>query len=233
MRSLPLVGLVIADESSVVNRLREAIAEKMQSLYGAVYDPETEVTVTPELIRLYRERLDRLCGGRAASAEADLPDVVLCFAEGRDATSVALHGHGAGVVRGQGQFLVAVVAIEQLTQVTGAAPDVVFGVVGVEDAEVLGRLRHELHEAPRPFSRRGPRVHVALRDAHRLQQLGGELPALGRIERPPAEWPPTAGFQPFERCIGLMKEAIPREPTALLAQARAAQLWPLIGFSQE
>lgn len=27
--------------------LREAVAEKMQSLYGAVYDPETEVTVTP------------------------------------------------------------------------------------------------------------------------------------------------------------------------------------------
>src|SRR6185436_1610303 len=30
-----------------VPQLREAIADKVQSLYGAVYDPEHEITVTP------------------------------------------------------------------------------------------------------------------------------------------------------------------------------------------
>ena len=39
---------------------------------------ETEVTVTPELLKIYKERLDRLCGGlRAYCARRDIVHMVV------------------------------------------------------------------------------------------------------------------------------------------------------------
>jgi len=47
-------------------------------LVDAETGTETEVTVTPELIRLYRERLDRLCGAiRAYCARRDIVHLVV------------------------------------------------------------------------------------------------------------------------------------------------------------
>ena len=68
---------------------------------------------------------------------------------GRDAT-VAIDGVLAGVVGGQSQGGV-VVAVEELFQVPGSPFEVLPRIEDVGDLEAAGGLRHQLHEAHRPF----------------------------------------------------------------------------------
>src|SRR5207237_2179257 len=93
-------------------------------------------------------------GGRVVCEEAgDLLDVPARLLEGRDAP-IAGDVPRSGVEARQGEAHVAVVAIEQLAQVFGAAEDVLARIERIRDAELLRQPRHELHEALGP----GPRL---------------------------------------------------------------------------
>src|SRR5216110_1350654 len=65
--------------------------------------------------------------GRRLVALEDLLDILARLAVGRDA-SVALHGAGAGVVRGQGALEIAVVLADERVQVARATVEVRRGV---------------------------------------------------------------------------------------------------------
>ena len=82
----------------------------------------------------------------AVELEDDAGDVGASLAEGRDAVE-AIDGGGAGVVGGEREGDVVVVAGEQVVEVGGAAVYILLGDEGVGDAELGGGGGHELHEA--------------------------------------------------------------------------------------
>lgn len=72
--------------------------------------------------------------------------VVLGFGEGRNA-AVFLHIAFTGVVGGEGQFQVVVIAVDQVLDVLCAGPDVFSRVVGIIHAVHTCSGGHELHQA--------------------------------------------------------------------------------------
>ena len=101
-------------------------------------------------------------GGLALAAVEladDAGDVGAGFGEGRDAV-VAVDGSWAGVVGGDGEADVVVVAGEELVEVGGAAGDVLLGREGVVDAEDGRGGGHQLHEALRAGAGDGAGVAV-------------------------------------------------------------------------
>ena len=89
-------------------------------------------------------------------------DVGAGLAEGWDAVE-AVDGGGAGVVGGEREGDVVVVAGEERVEIAGAAVDVLVGEEGVVDAELGGGRGHELHEAAGSGARDGVREAVAFR----------------------------------------------------------------------
>ena len=68
------------------------------------------------------------------------------------------HGSGPGVVGCQGQLFAPAVSVQKLSEIRDAAPNVLFRVVRVEDAQIRGGLGHQLHQSHCAFA--GPRVWV-------------------------------------------------------------------------
>ena len=64
-----------------------------------------------------------------------------------------VHHRWTGIVCGQGQGYLALIAIEQFSEVARAAHDVVMGIKGIVDVQGGQILRHDLHEPQCPFAR--------------------------------------------------------------------------------
>jgi hypothetical protein len=85
-------------------------------------------------------------GDAAVELVDDAGDVGAGFAIGRDAV-VAVNGVGAGVVGGESEGEVVVVAGEELVKIGGSALEVLGGLEAVLDTELVGCAGHQLHES--------------------------------------------------------------------------------------
>src|SRR5262245_1326407 len=70
---------------------------------------------------------------------------------------VATDSGWSGVVARNGETHVALVPVEELAQVACAAEDVLARIEGVEDIELFGNCRHQLHQALGADARNGER----------------------------------------------------------------------------
>ena len=98
--------------------------------------------------------------------------VVSGLTERRHLVAVARDRLGAGVVRGQGELLVAGISVEESTQIGDTAPDILRGVVRVPHMQVGRRGRHQLHQAHRALRGSGPWIKSRLDLDDRPHQLG-------------------------------------------------------------
>ena len=102
----------------------------------------------------------------------DLQDVILGFFIGRHFRAVLVHGARARVIGGQGELLVVVLPVEELAEVRDAGADVFGWIEGIDDAKLLRRRGHQLHQPHRAFWRDRPRVEGRLHLDHRADEVG-------------------------------------------------------------
>ena len=121
----------------------------------------------------FRDPVDSRAGSVANVAldARDLQHVVLGFFVGRHLRAVLVDRAQARVVRGQRELLVVVVAIEQLAQIDDAGADVFGRVERVDDAELLRRRRHQLHQPHCALRRDRPGIEGRLHLDDRPDQL--------------------------------------------------------------
>src|SRR5688572_11089491 len=118
------------------------------------------------------------CGGPLCSgccslvAIADLLHVVASLSIRRHAFSELRHGTLAGVVTRKYEIDAIVEPVEQFSQVTRSARNVLCCVMRTPDAEAGRRSRHQLHQTPRAFRRDCTRVEVGFLFHHQENQVG-------------------------------------------------------------
>ena len=164
------------------------------------------------------------CHQPAVGDRADLADVVLRFPVGGHAAAVAIDGPGAGVVGRQRQFFVALVLVQQLAQVGGPTADVLGGIVGVANAELARRPRHQLHQPHRAFRRPRPRIESRFHLDDRANEIRTE--ALARRVFP------DKGLELFERVIRLQGPGCPERGGSRNFVGRRRGVEPAVGQHQ-
>ena len=86
-------------------------------------------------------------------------DVALRFGERRNA-AVALNHLRACVVSGEREGKVAVITIEKIFDVAGAAVDILRGIENIGDGILRGSFRNQLHQAESVFGRNRFRIEI-------------------------------------------------------------------------
>ena len=94
---------------------------------------------------------------------------------------MAFDSAAAGVVGGQREAHIAIVLIEQQTQVAHAALDVRLGLEDAPHVVHARRRRHQLHQSERALGRAGVGNEVRLGADHRLDQRRIDAMALRRV----------------------------------------------------
>ena len=120
----------------------------------------------------------RLCIGNCSAAVENGLHVGVGLLVWRDAV-VAPHGGGPGVVGGQGEHGPELVV--EAAQVGDAGVDILPGVEGVGDAEVLLRARHQLHQALGSGGRLGSCAVPGLDGDDGVHEVGVDAVLLGGV----------------------------------------------------
>jgi hypothetical protein len=87
-----------------------------------------------------------------------------------------------GIIGGKGQRQIVLIEIEKIAKLSGSSPDILEGIIDIPHPEGDRRIRRQLHEPHRTFSRHGVRAKIRLNLDHRAQEGGIETIAF-RVER--------------------------------------------------